>query len=414
MLLQEIRKSTYENSTEEKTNVIEKHVNDLSKWNLKVDEESKNIPRMYWTPKIHKTPIGTRFIIGNPRSTLKPLTKDITQICKRFLEALTLYYNKVDFMSGTKHLWITQNNNQFIEFMDRTNRKGKAKSISTYDFSSLYTHIPHDQLITVLSELVDFVFQGGTRTYISVTKSGANFVQKQNRKKTCYTKESIKEAIIYIMENCYFTIGNMTFRQIIGIPMGSDPAPFFANFFLSHFEAKYISQLRKRDPKLARKFKNICRYIDDLVAPNDDNAFHNSFLEIYPAELTLNKENEVNTAATFLDLDIEIIDNKFVTKIFDKRDSYEFDIVRLPHKSSNIPYKMFYNTLGAEFLRVCRATSNYQPFKSSSISLIRRVKRQGGCVKGIESLLKKTINKHWLTFSKFEVNQTIMIKDILL
>lgn len=105
---------------------------------------------------MHKNPVGTRFIIGNPLSSLKPLTKDVTQLCKLFLRLMTSYYKKVDYMSGTKHLWIAENNNDLIEFMERTNEKGKAKTIATYDFSSLYTHIPHDKLIFALNEIVDF------------------------------------------------------------------------------------------------------------------------------------------------------------------------------------------------------------------------------------------------------------------
>ena len=38
-----------------------------------------------------------------------------------------------------------------------------------------------------------------------------------------------KEAVRYLMENCFFTFGDRVYRQKIGIPMGSDPAPFMAN-----------------------------------------------------------------------------------------------------------------------------------------------------------------------------------------
>ena len=44
-------------------------------------------------------------------------------------------------------------------------------------------------------------------------------------------------------ENCYFTIGNLVFKQDIGIPIGSDPAPFGANVFLYFFESKHLQNL---------------------------------------------------------------------------------------------------------------------------------------------------------------------------
>ena len=35
------------------------------------------------------------------------------------------------------------------------------------------------------------------------------------------------------------------FHQIIGIPMGSDPAPSFANLFVFYYEWQYINNLKK-------------------------------------------------------------------------------------------------------------------------------------------------------------------------
>ena len=50
-------------------------------------------------------------------------------------------------------------------------------------------------------------------------------------------------------------------RQIIGIPIGSDPAPFIANLFLYVYENRYMEKLKKSD--LARA-KNL-RHVLDLL-----------------------------------------------------------------------------------------------------------------------------------------------------
>ena len=42
----------------------------------------------------------------------------------------------------------------------------------------------------------------------------------------------IKSLLEYVIDNAFFQVGNKVFRQIIGIPMGSDPAPFIANLLL--------------------------------------------------------------------------------------------------------------------------------------------------------------------------------------
>ena len=44
-----------------------------------------------------------------------------------------------------------------------------------------------------------------------------------------YSKQSIKAVFDFVIVNAYFQVRSKMFRQIIGIPMGLDPAPFIAN-----------------------------------------------------------------------------------------------------------------------------------------------------------------------------------------
>ena len=68
---------------------------------------------------------------------------------------------------------------------------------------------------------------------------------------------------------------------------------------------------------------------------NDNKEYENSFKEIYPAELKLKEEDINDNVATFLDLNITIKDRQFSTKLFNKRDGFNFSRVRLPCKCSN-------------------------------------------------------------------------------
>ena len=60
-----------------------------------------------------------------------------------------------------------------------------------------------------------------------------------------YSKLSIKTLLEFIIDHAYFQVGDKIFKQIIGIPMGSDPAPFIANLFLYVYENRYINGLKK-------------------------------------------------------------------------------------------------------------------------------------------------------------------------
>ena len=177
--------------------------------------------------------------------------------------------------------------------------------METFDFSTLYTKTPHKKLTTVLCKLVDFCFKGGAHQYLSVNKCGAKWVANPDSYSVVYDNIKIKLAIRYLMSNCYFVFGNRVIKQDIGIPMGSDPAPFFANLFLFYFNDKWVRNVQRSDLFRASKFPTVFRFIDDLLTMNDGGEFARSLEEIYPSELKLNKENEGMSNATFLDLNIE-------------------------------------------------------------------------------------------------------------
>ena len=114
-----------------------------------------------------------------------------------------------------------QNNSLPLECINKINKRKNAKQISTLDFSTLYTKIPHD----ILYKVVDFVFKGGTRDYIIINRQGcAPWSSKKRGHHFVFTKSVLKEAIKFLLHNCFFPIENIIVIQVIGIPMESDPA----------------------------------------------------------------------------------------------------------------------------------------------------------------------------------------------
>ena len=399
--------STYTNISHRNPNdVISQHQDELKEqFNLSVDDTMKTLPDIYWLPKLHKTPVKFRFIIASKRCTTKILSKDVSAIFSLFQKQIDTYYKKVHFYSGIKPYWIVQNRDPVLQSVRKSVPRRSAKCISSFDFSTLYTKIPHDKLIDVLNSIIDFVFKGGTRKKVAIRPSGSAFWdEKDTPSLRTYTKDSIKNAVAYLIKNCYFKLGDKLFRQDIGIPMGSDPAPAFANLFLFHYESSWLNTIKKTNYTLARKFGQVYRYIDDLVALNDGHSFEAYFKDIYPEELQLNKENAVDTSTDFLDLHIEIVDGIFTTKIFDKRDHFGFNITRLPYRESNIPCKMFYSSIAAECLRICRATSASVDAISSIHTLFTRMTKQGADMVRMKSSIVKMFNRH-------QINQKFGIHD---
>ena len=156
-----------------------------------------------------------------------------------------------------------------------------------------------------------------------------------------------------------------------------------------------MNELKKNDLIKVRKLCNIFRFIDDLNSINDCGKFESNSCNIYLEELQLGKENTDKHEASFLDLK----DEKFHFGLFDKRDSFPFSIGRMPDKSSNVPSSIVYSAIGAESLRIVRASNNPESFSTGIKPLIARMSRQGVSIRKINSSTLKFFNKHHSDFN---------------
>ena len=92
---------------------------------------------------------------------------------------------------------------------------------------------------------------------------------------------------------------------------------------------------------------------------NIDNTFFDSRVShIYPSELQLNKANVSDTKASFLDLHLSISDGFVKTKMFDKRDYFDFDIVSFPYLDGDIPRSTSYGVYISQPIRFARVSSH--------------------------------------------------------
>ena len=126
---------------------------------------------MYWLPKMHKTPVGARFIVASYYCSTNPLSDTISQIFIMIFNTVESFHNKSFFYSGCKKFWVVQNYFPIGTKLNKINVKKKAKSISTFNFSNLHTTILHKLLLKVLSEIINFVFKSKVRKGISFSKT---------------------------------------------------------------------------------------------------------------------------------------------------------------------------------------------------------------------------------------------------
>ena len=90
---------------------------------------------------------------------------------------------------------------------------------------------------------------------------------------------------------------------------------------------------------------------------------------IYPAELQLNKANSSDTEALFLDLNLSISNGTISTKIYDKRDDFDFDIVIFPFLDGDVPPCSSYGVFLSQLIRFARASSCISDFNCRNKAL---------------------------------------------
>ena len=84
--------------------------------------------------------------------------------------------------------------------------------------------------------------------------------------------------------------------------------------------------------------------------------------QIYPSELQPNKANTSETEAAFLDLHLSIFNDIVSTKIFDKREDFDFEIVNFPVLDGEVPRSMSYGVYISQLIRFAGASSYVTDF----------------------------------------------------
>ena len=111
--------------------------------------------------------------------------------------------------------------------------------------------------------------------------------------------------------------------------MGTNCDPLVAALFLFCYERDFVSSLSNdNEADIIEAFDSTSRYLDDLL--NIDNPYFEGMINLYPPEMKLNKANTSDTEAPFLDLNLSISNGFVSSKMYDKCDDFDFDIVNFP------------------------------------------------------------------------------------
>jgi len=356
-----------------------------------VPADMRSLPIIYLIPKFHKSPIKFRTIIASKKCTTKTASKFVGACLSKVMTARKNYCKSIETMTGVNTYWIIDNNQPILDSISKLNRRSLAKTIDTSDFTTLYTNLRHTDIVNQVGSVI----YGCMSDDFGFKRTGNKVIWQHTDMPETFNRSDILELIKYIIRSTYFTLGDMTFRQTIGIPMGTDCAPQLANLTLHNLEYDYMrNKMKHKDWATCKKLSNSYRYIDDISTLNGSNILEEEKTSIYPASLQLIKVNQSSSSADVLDLSIDIHNGKFNYKTYDKRRNFNFQIINFPHISSNIPSHLCYSIYKGQVVRHSKLNYNVSDFIVNIKMLNKAVKTRGYKVNILIKEFKDSVNKH--------------------
>ena len=151
-------------------------------------------------------------------------------------DGLIRYNNTKTSRNGVNNMWIVKNPTSLLSSLNQLDVL-TATSVQTYDISTLYTSIPHNLLRSRITAPVHNSFKRRDErkryTHIKIMSGKKCFIDTINPDgDNLYIADQICRMVEFLIDNIFVKFGGCLFRQVIGIPIGTNCAPFLADLFL--------------------------------------------------------------------------------------------------------------------------------------------------------------------------------------
>lgn len=256
-------------------------------------------PRLYGLPKIHKETMPLRPISSSTNVPCYNLAKHIGTILQTIINRDLNIKNSIQLIEKLK--------NTFID---------DTEIMVSFDVVSLFTNIPTHLAIKTIMGKWDELKQ---HTNIPKTKF-------------------LKMLQFCLTDNNYFTYDNNIYTQTYGMPMGNPLSPTVADIVLDELIDQALSDLTK----IGIKVKLMTKYVDDILAIIEKKDIHTILdtLNKQHNKLKFTVEMENQRTIPYLDIQLHISNNKFITDWYTKPTSSG----RLINYHSHQPHRTRINT----------------------------------------------------------------------
>ena len=207
--------NTYIKSNESVPNILSKHNSEISSFNIPISK--LDLPTIYCIPKLHKSPYKFRYIANSSNCSTTSLSRHLTSALTAVKEHVAKYCETVLNRNDVNLFWSIKNSGDVIEKIK--SRNFQANTIASYDFSNMYTTLPHDKINDQLFKLIKWCYNREGKTYICTSESKGFFSATEYKSYKSWTCSDVCSALSFLLDNIYVRFGEDLYKQVVGIPM---------------------------------------------------------------------------------------------------------------------------------------------------------------------------------------------------
>ena len=262
-------------------------------------------------------------------------------------------------------------------------------------------------------DLIERTFQREGSLYIACNDRNAFFTSDAVRNYNLWSCQKVFEALTFLLDNIYIRFGSKLYRQIVGIPMGTNCAPLVADLFLFCYERDFMLSLSEENQSgIIEAFGSTSRCLGDLL--DVGNGFFGGVVgRVCPSELQLSGANVSDAEASFLDLHLSISDGFVKTGVYDGRDGFDFDVVNFPFLDGDVPRSASCGVCVSRLVRFARVSSHVGGFGARDRVLAAELLGQGCGCRRLRKAFSRFCRRHFGMVSKCSVGlKTLLLQGL--
>lgn len=383
---------------------------------------------LYWLPKMHKPTPTPRFISGGVKSFVTRASTLLTSILQLVLNTLRRKDNARMLAGLPRRYFVVDSFDEVAEFLHRYAKLSPAQcshDLHTFDFTTLYTSLPQDDLINKVSLVIEEAMEYARTTSRTqrVTRSHGEtnirvFCSRHQSSEwttsprriddsatsLILTAQDVQSLLGAVVGSTYVRNGHTVFHQHRGLPMGTNSAPLIANLYLYYYEARMVDYLFSLHASLAHSLSLTFRLIDDILSVDcplfpillaSSPPFSSLPFPFYPSELTLEETTTSSRGqplARFLGM--EIVPDHLSITVYDKRRDFPFATVMYPHAHSNVPANSRYGIFTGQLHRFSRICSSHSDFVANACFVAAKMVNRGYSLSQLTRKFKAFLHIH--------------------